>query len=292
MMMKKIFAGLLAITAAAGMFSCGSKDSSSESSTETTAAQESAADETTTAEAVTEEATEAPSEETTEELIPPVPAEASDPNTVTFDDDNCVFAEVINDDEYCAKGEISVAELAGNKMLKFTDDFTTPMEGKVQKIAIYAAPLIGIENLPKVKSIEFDLYADAVAEEYKDENGEMKTVPGTICGGGGSSTAKLDNDGKNKWYGFKDFEGGEYDFEYSAPLHQEFKFLLAGSGQCWDETMKGANFLVMRWGSENKSNIYIDNIVFYDEDGNSIPLDGDGTMPDLTEEEPAEAAAE
>ena len=281
MMYKKIIAGLMAVTSAALVFSCGSKDSSSESSTETTAVQDTTAADT-TADDITDAVTEDVTEATTEELIPPVPAEASDPNTVTFDDDNCAFVQIIDDDEFCAKGEVSVAELAGNKMLKFTDDFTTPMEGKVQKIAIYAAPLIGKENLAKVKSIEFDFYADAVAQEYTDENGELKTVPGTICGGGGSSTAKLDSDGKNKWFGFKDFEGGEYDFEYSGPIHQEFKFLLASSGQCWDETMEGANFLIMRWGSENKSNIYVDNIVFYDEDGNSIPLDGDGTMPDLT----------
>ena len=36
--------------------------------------------------------------------------------------------------------------------------------------------------------------------------------------------------------------------------------------------MEDANFLIMRWGIANESDMYIDNIVFYDEDGNSIPV--------------------
>ena len=36
--------------------------------------------------------------------------------------------------------------------------------------------------------------------------------------------------------------------------------------------MEDANFLIMRWGIANESDMYIDNIVFYDEDGKSIPL--------------------
>ena len=268
---KRILAGLMALAMAAGCCSCGSKDSSSESDSEAASVQ---SEETTAAETTTEPETVEITEETTEELEPPVPAEASDPNTVTFDDGDCSFAAVINDDEFCAVGELSVEELAGNKMLKFTDDFSTPLDGKVQKISINVVPLIGLENLPKVRGIEFDLYADATAQEYTDENGELLKVPGTICGGGGTVTAKLDSEGNGKWYGFSDFEGSEYVFEYSGPQHQEFKFLLADGGQCWDDTMEDANFLIMRWGSENKSNLYIDNIVFYDADGNSIPLAG------------------
>ncbi|MBR6394009.1 MAG: hypothetical protein IKS13_04255 [Ruminococcus sp.] len=263
-MNKRFLAAFAALLTAVGACSCGSKDSSSSESSSEVQTTEAGTENT------TEEITEEVTEETTKE--PPVPAEASDPNTVTFDNGDCSFAKVINDDGYSAAGEVSVAELAGNKMLKFTDDFTVPMKGKVQKISISALPLVGKENIGKVRRIEFDLYADAVAQEYTDENGELKQVPGTICGGGGTATAVLDSEGKGKWYGFDDFEGGEYDFDYSGPLHQEFKFLLADTGQCWSEEMEDPNFLIMRWGSENKSNLYIDNIVFYDEEGNSIPI--------------------
>ena len=218
----------------------------------------------------TETATEPVTEE---ELIPPVPVEASDPNAVTFDNDDISFASIINDDKQSASGSLSVEEVMGNKMLKFTDDMSVPVEGKVQKVSINAAKLLGVENLSKVRSIHLDVYADAVEEHYVSQlTGEISKVPGTICGGGGTVTAALDSEENNKWYNFSEFEGGEYNFEMSGAVHVEFKFLLADGGLCWDETMEDANFLVMRWGSENESNLYIDNIVFCDEDGNSIPL--------------------
>lgn len=202
-----------------------------------------------------------------EKKIPPAPAEASDPNTVTFDDGDFSFVTVVTDDKQSAVGELSVVEVQGNKMLKFTDDLSVPLEGKVQKLSISAADLLDAEALPKVAKIEFDIYADALSEAYENEDGEIIKVPGTISCGGGTVTAK-----DEKWYDFAGFEGGEYNFEMSGPVHGEFRFLLASSGYCWSEEMKYANFLIMRWGCENDSNLYVDNIVFYDSDGNSIPL--------------------
>ncbi len=203
---------------------------------------------------------------------PPKPAEASDPNTVTFDNGDLSFAAVIVTDPDCAHGELSVESVQGNNMLKFTDDLSVPQQGKVQKIEIHPAPLIGQENLGKVRRIEFDLYADATAENYENMDGELVQVPGTISCGGGTVTAAKNSKGEDQWYDFAEFSGGEYNFDFSGPVHGEFKFLLAASGQCWDADMEDANFLIMRWGVENDSNLYIDNIVFYDADGNSIPL--------------------
>lgn len=203
---------------------------------------------------------------------PPKPVEASDPNAVTFDDGSFSFVEVIIDDKRSARGMLSVEEVQGNKMLKFTDDLSVPLEGKVQKLSITAAKLLEPENLAKVRSIQFDVYADALTDGYMNQDGENVKAPGTISCGGGSITAKKDDSGKRTWYDFEGFEGGEYNFEMSGAVHGEFKFLLAASGICWSADMDYANFLIMRWGCENDSNLYIDNIVFYDENGNSIPL--------------------
>ncbi|MBQ2264814.1 MAG: hypothetical protein II341_05345 [Oscillospiraceae bacterium] len=52
------------------------------------------------------------------------------------------------------------------------------------------------------------------------------------------------------------------------------------------------NFLIMRWGIQNLSSMYIDNITFYDADGNSIPLNGYGLAAEEGEAEPEETAAE
>lgn len=202
-----------------------------------------------------------------------IPVECSDPNAVTFDDGDFSFASVINDDSESACGEISVVEVVGNKMLKFTDDMTIPLDGKVQKICINAVKLIGAEKLPEVRSIEFDVYADAISDGYINQDGENIIAPGTISCGGGTVVSLTDKNGKGKWYDFEGFEGGEYNLSMSGAVHGKFKFLLAESGFCWSEKMDDANFLIMRWGSENQSDLYIDNIVFFDENGVSIPLD-------------------
>lgn len=201
-----------------------------------------------------------------------IPEEASDINAVTFDDGDFSFASVINDDDYSAHGTLSVTRIMGNSMLKFTDDMTVASDGKVQKICINAAQLIGTEKLPEVRSIEFDAYADAVSDQYVNRDGVNVQAVGTICIGGGSAISIEDSDGYGKWYDFAEVQGGEYNLSMSGAVHGEFKFLLADTGYCWDEKMNDANFLIMRWGSENQSNLYIDNIVFFDENHNSIPL--------------------
>ncbi|MBQ8297699.1 MAG: hypothetical protein IJX77_07960 [Ruminococcus sp.] len=209
----------------------------------------------------------AENEDKSDEPAAPAPVEASDENAVTFDDDDFSFAEVICDDSTSAEGELSVVEVQGNKMLKFTDSGNVAMEERVQKIRINAVSLIGAENLEKVSRIEFDLYADATDDLLVNENGENVKAPGWIGGGGGTVTAD-----DEKWYDFGEFSGGEYNFDMSGAVHAEFKFLLAAGGQKWSAEMEDANFLIMRWGIQNESNMYIDNIVFYDEEGNSIPL--------------------
>ncbi len=198
---------------------------------------------------------------------PPAPAEAEDENAVTFDDGDFSFAEIVCDDKEAADGELSVVEVQGNKMLKFTDSGNVDLDVRVQKLRINAVQLIGAENLERVRKIEFDMYADASAELLQTEDGKNVKAPGWIGGGGGTVTAD-----KEDWYDFGEFSGGEYTFDMSGAVHAEFKFLLAASGKKWSADMEDANFLIMRWGLQNESNLYIDNIVFYDENGESIPV--------------------
>ena len=209
---KKILASALTLTLAAAAAGCGDKGSSSESSEATTAS--------------TEPSTVAATEATTEELEPPKPVEASDPNAITFDDGDFSFAEPKTTDDDSAQGTLEV-----------------------------------------VRSIEFDVYADATASDFKNDDGELLKAPGWVGGGGGANVAG------DKWYQFGEWSGGEYNFEMSGAAHAEFKFILAAGGQCWDETMEEAVFLIMRWGAQNEGNMYVDNIVFYDEDGKSLPIE-------------------
>lgn len=196
----------------------------------------------------------------------PVPVEATDVNSVTFNDGDISFASVDDTDDDAIKGEVSLTEIQGNKMLKFTNPKDLNKEKTVQKIKISAVQLLDAENLEKVQSIEFDLYADVSDDFIITENGEKVKAPGWIGGGGGT------NDQNEDWYNFAEYSGGEYNLELSSAHHITFKFLLADTGKKWSADMEDANFLIMRWGLESNSSTYIDNITFYDSEGNSIPL--------------------
>ncbi|MDE6774994.1 MAG: hypothetical protein K2J37_01615, partial [Ruminococcus sp.] len=71
---------------------------------------------------------------------------------------------------------------------------------------------------------------------------------------------------------FGEWEGGEYNSVMSGAVHIELKFLLADSGKCWDGKMDESVFQIMRWGAQNEGNFYVDNILFLDSDGDSLPL--------------------
>ena len=270
MNIKKILAGVSALAVAAALSGCGAKPSEPE---QTPTEPET--------EAVTEEVTEEPTEEPTEPE-PPHPVEASDPNAITFDDGVFSFASPKTTDDDSAQGTLEVVEVEGNPMLRFTDDGNNYDKGTVQKIQIDAAMLLTPEDLAKVKSIEMDVYADATGSKLDTEDAAGVNAPGWIGGGGGANVS-----GDN-WYQFGEWSGGEYNFPMSGAVHAEFKFLLYKGGKHWDETMTEAALLVMRWGAQNDSNFYIDNIVFYDEDGNSLPINlSEGSAEPTPQEEAA-----
>ncbi len=220
--------------------------------------------------------TEAPTEPPTN-----APMAQGDINSVTFDKVGTEVATVIMDDDTAVEGTLSIETIDGNNVLKFTDTSTNAenLETAVQKIRFNVGSLLAPEQLSQVYSIEFDLYAEAKDNLFVNDDGDNMEVAGWIGGGGGTITA----DGN--WYGFADFSGSglqEYNLKRSDACHVTFKFLLASSGKCWDESVEDVNFLLMRWGMQNISDIYIDNITFLDAEGNSIPL----TLSPMTDETP------
>ena len=290
-MMKKRMTALLLLGAMLTMAGCSGNADSSEAPTE--APQE-----------VTEAPTEAETEAPTNAAFP-----EADANAVTFDNAGADIAVIVVDDDTSVDGTLTVESVDGNNMLKFTDNTTTAdnISTAVQKLRIDVTKLLAKEQLALVDHIGFDVCAVAKDTVFVNEDGESPKVPGWIGGGGGTETC----DGK--WYGFSDFSASgiqEYNLERSDLYHVEFKFLLAASGRKWDETMTEPYLQIMRWGIQNISDLYIDNITFYDADGNSIPLtisegwagSGDAeeetgeeapeSAPDATEEAPESAAEE
>lgn len=262
--MKKFY--LLLLLTAVALSGCSQNTESSQLSAETSAP---------------EEVTEAE----TESLPPPTnaPFPEADPNAVTFDDGNFSFISVIKDDDTAVDGSLSVETIGGNAMLKFTDTSTNAqnLEKAVQKIKISVGQLLRPDQLESVYRISFDCYAEAKDELFLNDDGEYRKVPGWIGGGGGTMCA----DGN--WYSFADFSASginEYDLERSDACHVDFKFLLAESGKKWDSSVQDVNFSVMRWGMQNISDFYLDNITFYDQEGNAIPLNPSETETSAVQE--------
>ena len=252
--MKKHLALIAVLAAMVALTACG-KQTANDSAAETTAP-------VTDAETTEEETTEPPTN---------APVAEGDANACTFDEVGADVAVLVVDDDAAADGTLTIEEIDGNKMLKFTDQTTTAdnIEDAVQKIRFDVTKLLAQDQLELVDHIEFDLYAEAKDTIYVNEDGENVKAPGWIGGGGGTETC----DGK--WYGFADFSATdvqEYVLERSDACHVTFKFLLAASGRKWDATMTEPYLQIMRWGMGNVSDLYIDNITFYDADGNSIPL--------------------
>ncbi|MBR0483712.1 MAG: hypothetical protein IJJ69_02905 [Oscillospiraceae bacterium] len=263
-MLKKFY--LLLLLTAVALSGCSQNTESSQLSAETSAP---------------EEVTEAE----TESLPPPTnaPFPEADPNAVTFDDGNFRFISVIKDDDTAVDGSLSVETIGGNAMLKFTDTSTNAqnLEKAVQKIKISVGQLLRPDQLESVYRISFDCYAEAKDELFLNDDGEYRKVPGWIGGGGGTMCA----DGN--WYSFADFSASginEYDLERSDACHVDFKFLLAESGKKWDSSVQDVNFSVMRWGMQNISDFYLDNITFYDQEGNAIPLNPSETETSAVQE--------
>ena len=234
-------------------------------------------------------------EDTTEEVTEPptnAPLPDADPNACTFDAVGADVAVLVVDDDQSVNGTLSIAEIDGNPMLKLTDETTNAenLKESVQKIRLDISKLLAKEQLELVDCIEFDLYAEAKDELFVNEDDENVRAPGWIGGGGGTECC----DGK--WYGFKDFSGSglqEYVMERSDACHVQFKFLLAASGKKWDATMTQPFLQIMRWGMGNVSDLYLDNLTFFDADGNSIPLTiSDGWAEYAPADENAETGTE
>lgn len=229
-------------------------------------------------EAETEAVTTAPEEEaapeeTTEELVEPdYPVITPDANAITFNDSDDLFTahcmaqkNFENDESDC---RLSVAEYKGERQLKIEvlDYDNEKYMYKVPKIVFDMDELVGSENLSKVKSFSCDITQVAVGE-FKGDDGEMMLVPGNLMGTFGSNVGEECADWYQPTGSSNEFAQAEWDFEWEY-LHVEGKWLLKG----FVDGTTDSTLVFMRWGIPNQADIYIDNITFYDEDGNSVPI--------------------
>ena len=155
--MKKHLALIAVLAAMVALTACG-KQTANDSAAETTAP-------VTDAETTEEETTEPPTN---------APVAEGDANACTFDEVGADVAVLVVDDDAAADGTLTIEEIDGNKMLKFTDQTTTAenIEDAVQKIRFDVTKLLAQDQLELVDHIEFDLYAQAKDTIYVNEDGE------------------------------------------------------------------------------------------------------------------------
>lgn len=254
---------ILAVLAACSMITavmtgCDSSNSESESK-ETTA----------TTSATTVPETEETTVEETTITEPEKPSLTADANSITFTGGDLSTAVVMaeknfeNDESNC---NLSVVEYNGSEMLKIEVlDKDDKGNYKVPKIVFDVDKLVGPENLSKIARVTADVFQVAVGD-FVGDDGVAKKVPGNLLG----SFAGNGGEDGSKWITFgSDFSAAEWDWDW-VYLQFDGKILLPANR--YGNGLENATLVFMRWGIPNQADIYIDNITFWDDDGNSIPL--------------------
>lgn len=271
-------------------------EESSESSQESSGSSEEVSDDATSDE-TSDPATEEPAEE------PEKPVIEADPNAVTFEDGDIATAFNIDVDAN-GKGNgdasgtnLSVVEYNNSKMLKIEvleqDDNGNY---KVPKVGFDVDALVGAENVGKIKSFTMDIYQVAVGM-FTGDDGTEALCPGNLMGGFGGNSPTTED--PSRWVSFGEFSVAEWTWDW---VYTQFQGKILLDSNMYEAGQEGCSIVLMRWGIPNQADIYIDNLTFYDADGNSIPIvytgsgdvatDDTATDDTATEDAASESAAE
>lgn len=188
--------------------------------------------------------------------------------TITFEDGLIWTAESIGDNNFQddeAECELSVEKFEGSRQLKIrVIGKNEKGDYKVPKIRFDVDKLIGTQNVSKIKSVSLDVTA-AANGTFTADNGDEILVPGNCMGEINANT------GENcaVWTKLAGFNFAEWE-KTSVKRHITGKILLDESRYIDGET--GCTLVLMRWSIPNSADIYIDNITFFDDEGNPLPL--------------------
>lgn len=188
--------------------------------------------------------------------------------TITFDDGSLWTAECIGDynfEDDEAECSLSVEEFNGSNQLRI-EILTKNSENeyKVPKIRFDVDKLVGINNVSKIKSVSLDITAAANGTFTADDGSEL-FVPGNCIGEIDANSGE----GCKVWATLASFSFDEWTEPYITK-HIEGNINLPKARYFDGES--GCTLVFMRWSIPNKADVYIDNITFYDDDGNPVPL--------------------
>lgn len=261
--MKKMIALISALGMMTALAGCNEKPAESSQAETTTAA-------TTTAPETTE-----PVETTTTEVV----RAAVDPNAITFED-GLLYTCTAGNDDGAAECNLEVVDYNGDKKLRVQVVSYDSEKGEylIPKLIFDLPALLGCENVGKIDhmSVDFDCEAKDV---WHNDDGTDSLVVGNFLGTLGGNIAaekKKDADGnliQDTWsqddFAFQDWDHETAYFHFESPTRP-----LPSKRYSSDE---GTTLNIMRWGQKNQVDFYIDNLTFYDKDGNSLPIIFDGS---------------
>lgn len=147
----------------------------------------------------------------------------------------------------------SVVDFNGSKQLKIDIQ-----NDSIPKVVIDVIALVGGDNIDKVRKIDMDLtFANA---------DEAKIVDWV----GGALGANYGADG-SLWYqdDTMQYSGGDWEKNVAEPIKAQLAFM---DGFAFTNNAAGSKFLLQYWGTDKTNDMYIDNVRFYDADGNAIEI--------------------
>lgn len=199
--------------------------------------------------------------------------------TVTFEDGFLWTAECIGDNDFQddeSECRLEIQELFGSKQLKI-EVLSKSDDGnyKVPKIRFDVDKLVGKNNVSRIKTVSLDVTITADGT-FLAESGEELFVPGNCIG---RIYANSGEDGK-MWTTLAEFGFEEWKLPY-ASKHIVGNILLPSTR--YFDGQEGCTLIFMRWPIPNRADIYIDNLTFYDDDGNPVMLEYDPSSELKTE---------
>ena len=296
---KKMLA-LFAALAVTGSFAACSKDTGTTAVKSDSAAEESSvAEESGETEPSAEESAseDAPAEESS--VSDPLPRDvgAIDPNAITFDDDSMHTLHQMGEGGDECDVELSIVDLDGDKKVKvhaLRDDPSS--DYGVAKLVFNLPEMLGAENVGNIGhiSVDFTCIANGM---WKNDDGTESLVVGNFLGalaGNLASEQGKDADGniiQNTWtthteFAYQDWEHAEGSWRCETDVPAQA--LLTANGYAANDN--GTTLVIMRWGQKNDVDFYIDNVTFFDKNGNSMPIIDSGT-PAADSDAPAEESA-
>lgn len=274
--MKKYLVLALTAAIALGSFAACSDDEKESSTDSSSSVADSSTVQSSESEAESSESkaeSESESEAEGPEEEPEKPVLEADENAITFEDGDLYTAYNIDIDEN-GKGNgdssgtnLTIAEYNGSKMLKIEVlDQDDDGNYKVPKVGFDVDALVGAENVNKISSFKFDMFQVAVGT-FTGEDGTEVLCPANFLGGFGGNSPTTED--PSRWVSFGEFSASEWTWDW---VYTQFTGKILLDSNKFEAGQDGCSIVLMRWGQPNQADIYIDNITFYDADGNSIPI--------------------